>query len=162
MKKMFLVMILVVAMNSCFAWTPMSNDVVNASLSQGREYWASNTCLKDRRKYFCGGQRCDNFREVQFKNFCWNYYPVAQKYAYQRKTMQGYTIKPVNDPYKNNFFKPIQTNQIDNEQSKVEEESDNNYYCEICKDDARFKDFVKDDNDAEKQVWINYCNKECK
>lgn len=162
MKKIILVLTLLMTINVCQAWTPMSDNVVSASLTQSREYWASNTCLKDRRKYFCGGQKCDNFREVQFKNFCWNYYPIAQKYAYQRKTMQGYTVRPVNEQYKKNYFEQQKINQKDDEQNKIEENSDNNYYCEICKDDARFKDFVKDEDNAGKQVWINYCNKECK
>ena len=162
MKKIILVLALVMTINNCQAWTPMSNNVVSASLTQSRDYWASNTCLKDRRKYFCGGQKCDGFREVQFKNFCWNYYPTAQRNAYKRKTMQGYIVRPANEQYKKNYFEQQKINQIDDEQNKIEENSDNNYYCEICKDDARFKDFVKDEDNAGKQVWINYCNKECK
>lgn len=162
MKKIILVLTLVMTINTCLAWTLMPNNVVSASLTQSREYWASNTCLKDRRKYFCGGQKCDNFREMQFKNFCWNYYLITQKCAYQRKTMQEYTVIPVNEQYKKNYFEQQQINQIDEEQNKIEESSDNNYYCEICKDAARFKDFVKDEDNAGKQGWVNYCNKECK
>jgi len=96
MKKYLLFFgLLMVIAGEALAYVAMSDSVVKQSLSLGREAW-TDVCVKDRRKYYCGGKTCEATAEVHFRNFCWGYYPTAQKYAYQRKQAAKYVAVPVN------------------------------------------------------------------
>ena len=96
MKRFVLLLALsVIVVGNAVAYVVMSKDVVQKSLTMGREAWV-NVCVQDRRKYLCGGRVCEATAERHFKNFCWNYYPTAQKHAFQRKNAANHVYVPVN------------------------------------------------------------------
>jgi len=111
MKKL---LVLVLLSSSAFAWIPMSDDVVEKSLTLSQEKWTA-LCAQDARKYYCRGQVCDAYVEMKNKNFCWKYYNTVRNYAFQRKEAKNYTVQYVNKPQ--NFFPTLQE-QRENQQAK--------------------------------------------